>query len=384
MSWRPVLLVSDIHLAHQGREEVAADFARLVAAHPGHEIVLNGDNFNLSCDPPNRHPAESAASMIARQPSLREALRKHVLSGSPLTLLAGNHDAGVQHPETAAALRAVLDLSEDALLRVEPWLVRRGNVHIEHGHLYDPDNAPTHPLALPGSRSEPLGVALNRRFLGAHHRFIAVHQHEGNPFQNLRFAFQECGLRAPLVILQFLAVSAAVCAETAIGSRLHQERREGEARVANCAGSSGLGEPALRELRNAAPRPTHESFRRTFLRLYYDWMVASLAVPAGLVATAVGAGAAGAAVSAGSLGYMILSHKLRARRQLGMPEHLRRGAELVRRITNAGLVVFGHSHREDEAEGYVNLGSFGYPQRSGRPFGLLDERGRFERRSLAG
>jgi UDP-2,3-diacylglucosamine pyrophosphatase LpxH len=384
MSFPPVLIVSDIHLAHEGRDDVAADFARLVASHPGHEILLNGDNFNLSCDPPRRHPAESAASMLARQPRLREALRKHLLSGSPLTLLPGNHDAGVQHPETAAALRTILDLSEDAPLRVEPWLVRRGKVHIEHGHLYDPDNAPAHPLALPGYRSEPLGVALNRRFLGAHERFVAVHQHEGNPVQNLRFAFQECGLEAPLVILRFLAVSAAVCAETAFDSRLQDERRQGEAGISKCARSSGLGEPALRELLNAAPRPTHESFRRTFLRLYYDWMVASLAVPAGLVATVAGAGAGGAALSAASLGYMIVSHKRRARRHVGMPEHLRRGADLVRRLTNADLVVLGHTHREDESEGYVNLGSFGYPQRRGRSFGVLDERGRFERRSLAG
>ncbi len=381
---RPLVVLSDVHLAHEGREAVAFDLARLVASHPGHEVVLNGDIFNLSCDPRDRDPAESAAAMVAREPRLRSALRDHVASGSPLTFVAGNHDAGVQSPGFRSVLLGLLELRADAELRVEPWFLRRGSVHVEHGHLYDPDNAPAHPLAPPGYRSEPLGVALKRRFLGAHDKFVAVHQHEATPVENIKFAFQECGWRAPVIILRFCAVSASICAETAVRSRLAAERRRGEAGLARCSEATGVPEGTLRELLDAGPKPTHTSFRSTFLRLYYDRMLATLAVPAGLVAAAAGAGAGGAAVSIASIAYVAASVRRGANRNPGgMPGHLRRGASLVRRLTGASLVLFGHTHREDEAEGYLNSGSFGYPQSAERSFLRVDEHRRAERRVLS-
>ena len=382
---RPLVVLSDVHLGHEGRGSVALDLARVVASHPGHEIVLNGDIFNLSCDERGRDPAESAAAMVGREPQLRAALRDHVASGSPLTFLAGNHDAGVQFPEVQGALLGLLELGAGAALRVEPWFVRRDGVHIEHGHMYDPDNAPAHPLAPPGFRSEPLGVALKRRFLGPHDKFVSVHQHEATPVENIKFAFQECGLRAPAILLRFCAVSAAICAETAVRSRLAAEERRGEAELARCSATTGVPEATLRELLDAGPAPTHTSFRRTFLRLYYDRMLATLVVPAGLLAALAGAGAGGAALSLGSLAYVIASVRRGANRNPGgMPGHLRRGAALVRQLTGASLVLFGHTHREDQAEGYLNSGSFGYPQGTERSFLRVDERGRAERRVLPG
>jgi UDP-2,3-diacylglucosamine pyrophosphatase LpxH len=382
---RPLVVLSDVHLGHEGRDSVASDLARLVASHPGHEIVLNGDIFNLSCDPRGRNPAESAAAMWGRHPRLRGALRDHVASGSPITLLAGNHDAGVQTPGVRAALLGRLELTDDAELRVEPWFVRRNGVHIEHGHMYDPDNAQAHPLAPPAFRSEPLGVALKRRFLGAHDKFVSAHQHEATPVENIKFAFQECGLRAPLILLRFCAVSAAICAETSVRSRLGAEERRGEAELAGCAASTGIPEATLRELLEARPEPTHKSFRRTFLRLYYDRMMATFAVPAGLLAAFAGAGAGGVVLSVASLAYVMESVRRGANRNPGgMPGHLRRGAAIVRRLTGASLVLFGHTHRDDEAEGYFNSGSFGYPERTERSFLRVDERGRAERRTLPG
>jgi predicted phosphodiesterase len=53
-------------------------------------------------------------------------------------------------------------------------------------------------------------------------------------------------------------------------------------------------------------------------------------------------------------------------------------------LTGASLVLFGHTHREDEAEGYLNSGSFGYPQGAERSFLRVDESGRAERRLLSG
>jgi UDP-2,3-diacylglucosamine pyrophosphatase LpxH len=382
---RPLVVLSDVHLGHEGREAAATDLARLIVSSHGHEIVLNGDIFNLSCDPRGRNPAESATAMIGREPRLRAALRSHVASGSPVTFLAGNHDAGVQVSEFRGAVLGLLELAHDADLRVESWFVRRSGVHIEHGHMYDPDNAPAHPLAPPGFRSEPLGVALKRRFLGAHDGFVSVHQHEATPVENIKFAFRECGLSAPWILARFCAVSATICAETAVRSRLAGEERRGEAELASCAATTGVPETTLRELLRAGPPPTHTSFRRTFLRLYYDRMLASLAIPAGLIGAFLGAGAGGAALSVASAAYVVASLRMGANRNPGgMPGHLRRGAAIVRRLTGASLVLFGHTHREDEAEGYLNSGSFGYPQGSARSFLRVDERGRAERRLLPG
>ena len=61
-------------------------------------------------------------------------------------------------------------------------------------------------------------------------------------------------------------------------------------------------------------------------------------------------------------------------------QRLREAAALVADATDASLVVFGHTHREDEAPRYVNCGSFGYPKRPGRPFVAVDCRGRAQLR----
>jgi UDP-2,3-diacylglucosamine pyrophosphatase LpxH len=381
---RALVVLSDVHLGHQGRDAVASDLARLVAAHPGHEVVLNGDIFNLSQDPRGRDPAESTVAMLRAQPSLRSALRGHLKTGGPLTLLAGNHDAGVQHASVRPALLELLELGAEVELRVEPWFIKRNGVHIEHGHLYDPDNAPAHPLAPPSFRTEPLGVALVRRFLGQHEGFVSAHQHEAPPAKNIKYAFEQVGARAPLVLLHFCAVSALVCAETAWRPRLTAERRRGESGLGQCVAETGVPESTLRALLDAGPLPTHTSFHRTFMRLYFDRMLATIGVPAGLLG-GLAVGNAGFAIAAASLAYLVASYARGANRYpKGMPAHLRSGAVLVRELTGAELVIFGHSHREDETEGYLNLGSFGYTLRSERPYVRVDEYGRAKRRFLQG
>jgi len=59
------------------------------------------------------------------------------------------------------------------------------------------------------------------------------------------------------------------------------------------------------------------------------------------------------------------------------------GAELVRRVTGARLVVFGHTHCEDATEGYVNSASFSYTARQGSPYLRITPDGTAERREVA-
>ena len=72
-------------------------------------------------------------------------------------------------------------------------------MHVEHGHAYDPDNAPTHPLVVPSVATEPLGVALTRRFLAPNRAFDFAHATEITPFEALARAARVFGTRMPLL-----------------------------------------------------------------------------------------------------------------------------------------------------------------------------------------
>src|SRR6186713_1016489 len=133
---RPLVVVGDVHLEHAGSDDVARALAGLVAHSSGAELVLNGDVFNLSLDPAERDPVESVVAMLSQHDALRVALRAKLSAGGPVTLVPGNHDAGIAREGMRDALLAWLELGSDAPLTVVPWLVRRDGVHVEHGHVY--------------------------------------------------------------------------------------------------------------------------------------------------------------------------------------------------------------------------------------------------------
>ncbi len=136
----------------------------------------------------------------------------------------------------------------------------------------------------------------------------------------------------------------------------------------------------------ALPRPTHEDFTATFFRLYFDRVLATLGIAGGAARVLLGGvagGVVGGAMALSGALYLHRSAKRGVDRYSGLPvERLYAGAELVRRVTHAELVVFGHTHCEDEAEGYKNSASFSYTQRSGSPYLRLTRDGA-ERREIA-
>jgi UDP-2,3-diacylglucosamine pyrophosphatase LpxH len=380
---RPLVVVSDVHLGHRECGAAAADLAMLVDQHPGHEVVLNGDIFNLSCDARERDPAASAAEMVAAHPPLRAALQGHLAAGHALTLIDGNHDADVQRPSVRAALLDLLTGGAEAELQVAPWFIRRDGVHVEHGHLYDPDNGPPHPLAAPSYRSEPLGVALARRFLGPYNAWALADRYDATPMDNVKLMFRLFGARAPLAMLHYAAILGGLNVDAARRTRLFGDLAIGEEAMAGHAARTGVALTTLRALIAARPAPTHTSAWRTFTRLDFDGALAALLVPSGLLASPALGLVAGGAASGGGLAYLLASRARRANRAANhMPESLRAGAALVRQLTGATLVIFGHTHREDAADGYVNLGAFGDPPRPARTFVHVDEHGRADRRRL--
>ena len=382
----PLAIASDVHLAQSGSALSAERLAKLLEMHAGHEVVLAGDIFNLSLDAPSRDPAESVQSIVAQYPELVRAIARHLTAGHALTLIGGNHDAGVVSRGTRERLLTLCGVSDTARLSIEPWFIRRDDVHIEHGHVYDPDNAPAHPLAAWSPETEPLGISLTRRFLAPHDAFTFAHAHHTTPLQGLKHAFQTFRGRAPWMVVHYFATSSRLAAEAAVPERMGAEKARGAEEVAAFAARSHLAPGVVFALLQALPRPTHEDFGDTFFRLYFDRVLATLSVAGGaarLLFGGLAGGALGGAVALSGALYLRRSVKQGVDRYSSLPvKRLYAGAELVRRVTGARLVIFGHTHCEDEADGYVNSASFTYTGRRGAPYLYLGTDRQVERREL--
>ena len=381
---RPLVIVGDVHLSHAGSREKGDALAALVAEHPGAEIILNGDIWNLSLDPPSTEPLRSMRDMLEPERTLKQALRAHLGGGRPITVLPGNHDAAIVGAAARSALLEWLELGQNAPLAVGSWFVRRGGVHVEHGHVYDPDNAPTHPLTMPGAKHEPLGVALTRRFLAPNRAFDFAHATEITPVEALARAVRVFGTRMPLVLARYFATAGRFCGEAGWNDELLAELSAGEARVDAFSREAGVAPDVVRELIDDRPRPTHESFERSFFRLYFDRVVSAAAVAAGLTASVMARSRTplGLAVAGGL--YLAESQRRGRNRYEGLPvRRLRAASERVRSITRAELVIFGHTHVAEGEAGYLNPGSFTYRAGHGRPYAYVSREGRAERRELS-
>jgi predicted phosphodiesterase len=376
----PFIIVSDVHLSHTGSGPSADALASLLRRYPGHEVVLAGDVFGLSNDPPQRDPVESVQSLIRGYDGLRGALRAHLASGARLTLLAGNHDAALSNVGMRSAFLAAIELAEASPLSIKPWFIRRGRVHVEHGHVWDPDNAPAHPLANWSAATEPLGISLTRRFVARRKVWQFAHAHETTVMEGFRRAFQLFGARAPLLVLQYFAASTRICAETLFDRGLSAERARGRSAIPDVSTEAGVTEDAVRGLLEAMPEPTHTEFQRTFFRLYNDRVLALVGVGSGAACALSGALPLGAALALTGGAYLALNVKRSGARYRDQPVRLLRdGAETVRGFTGAELVVFGHTHVPVTEAGYANAGSFGYPASgAGRPYLVVTESGSAE------
>jgi UDP-2,3-diacylglucosamine pyrophosphatase LpxH len=325
-------------------------------------------------------------SILRSYPELVGAMQQHLAAGHALTFIGGNHDAGVVSHSTRERLLALCGLNADARLTIEPWFIRRGDVHVEHGHAHDPDNAPAHPLAMWSPETEPLGIALTRRFLSPHDAFTFAHAHHTTPLQGFLHAIKTFRARAPLIVAHYFVVASRLTAEAAVPERLGAEKVRGKGELGAFAERNGLTEDVVRQLLAELPRPTHEDFEQTFYRLYFDRVLATLAVAGGTARVLFGGvgGVVGGAMALSSALYLHRSVKKGVDRYSSLPQkRLHEGAERVRRVTGARLVVFGHTHCEDEAEGYKNSASFSYTYRKGSPYLVVSPDGDAERREIA-
>lgn len=380
---RPLVIVGDVHFSHGGRPETGQALARLVEAQAGSEIILNGDIFNLSLDAPERDPIESVLAMLRAEPALKAALRKHLAGTGRLTFVPGNHDAALSDPALRAPFLAWLELGGAAQATFSPWFVRRGRIHVEHGHVYDPDNAPTHPLVRPTPATEPLGVALTRRFLAPNRAFDFAHATEITPLEALLRAMRAFGTKMPRLLVRYFATSSHFCREAGWRPELARERDLGDELLPRAAPTLGLDLDVLRALLDDRPRPTHESFERSFFRLYFDRIAATLTASAGVSLGVLAKSRSALGLAALSGLYLVESQRRGRNRYEGLPvRRLRQASASVRDITGADTVIFGHTHVAETLPGYLNPGSFTYRAGAPRPYGWVGTDGRVERRTL--
>jgi len=372
---KPFIVASDLHLSADASAGTVRDLTRLMRGNPDHEFVLAGDVFNLSWEAPGRCAVEAVLALLSAHPQLADAFRAQLAARAPLTMIAGNHDAGLMSTEVREALLNKLELAADAPLEITPWFVRRADVHVEHGHFYDPDNAPAHPLAEWSPQTEPLGIAITRRFVRPSGVDHFLHAHDTTPLAGITKAFRVYGARTPLIISEWFRIAGKLCFETRDRSRFDAERRTGEAALSNFARTVEIEPEVLRTLLEGGAVPTHGNFQKTFMRLYFDRVFAS----SGLLLS----GAAYLAWKSRAVGvlsllaglYLIQSVQRTGNRYEDLPvERLRAAATRVRQLTSAKTVIFGHTHQVDEGPGYANSGSFGY-SRHGRPYVRVDTEG---------
>jgi hypothetical protein len=366
------LVLSDLHLVrdmYPGSVALAADLARLVAAHPGTRLLFLGDLFDLPASYPRRPHRRVVSEALEAHPEVRAAFARHLDTGGELWLLGGNHDAEVGTAGFAGHLLSALGASPGAAARVRtsPWFIREGALHLEHGHFYDPDNAPAHPLV---NGTSSLGVHLVEEFIapaGAHHY---LHVNDSPPLQLFLASFTLYGARAPHVIYRYFYAALTAMLKSGPFYRAHSEIHAGRALEAVFAGERGVHPDLVEALRAHGATPTLESLARTFSRLYFDRVIATLAMTGGLGAVAAGRPATGGTAAAlGAL--LMIASWARGRDRYGGAVHdrLAGSAQRIVDATGARLVIFGHTHREAIGDAYANTGSFAFPgQAPGRPY----------------
>lgn len=365
------IVVGDLHLVRDTPSGVVDDAVRLVEEHRGTRLVFLGDLFDLSADHPGAPRNTALRDAVETHARFARALGEHVDAGGDLWVVGGNHDAAAGDPDERDALLTGLRLDGErrARFRTSPWFFREDGVHLEHGHLFDPDNATAHPLVA-GARS--LGVHFVEEFIAPTGAFRYLNANDKTPLWLLASAFRWYGVRGPYVVFKYFdtAFRAMAASGGAFEASAATERSLGADRRAAYAGAHGVPLELVDALDGIRAVPTLASSLHTFKRLYLDRVGATVAMVAGALALASGKKGPGLALlSSGALAMGVSWAAGFDRYGGSVPEMLARGAAEVARVTDAKLVVMGHAHREALTESYANTGSFSFPRGApGRPF----------------
>ncbi len=360
------LVLGDLHLSTHAPEGAKADLVALVEAHRGARIVFAGDFFDLSAEVATSQ-SRSVSAGFSAHPHVAQALAEHVERDGEVVWLSGNHDCEIG--EDAGVITRALRLSAAAASRVKttPWFYRQGALHVEHGHLDDPDNAPPHPLA---SARGTLGVHFVEEFIAKTGAFAYLNANDDTPLRLLVSAFRWYGPRAPHVVYRYFLAAFAALGKSGRFYDGTADAARAEAGLEDFLTSSGYGEETARALMTERATPTMTSMQATIARLYLDRVAATVALLAGLSAFALGKRRLALLLGVAGLGGLAWSWSRGHDRYGGkVPALLDDGARRVARAAGASLVVFGHAHEIADREGYSNTASFAFPRGGGgRPY----------------
>lgn len=377
-----VVVLSDVHLSANLQPERERAVCQALARHPGLDVVFLGDLFEFSSSRAV-DPGVALGDMARANPALVAAIRQHTQTGARVFMVCGNHDAELAN--IGPHVTEVFGRNT----RVVPWCLQLGSVHLEHGHSFDRDNAPLHPLATHARAHESLGAALMRSVVVELDVRALAHAHDLTPSRALVAGVRTLGWRLPGVLLRLVGVLGFLTLAAAWGrwGARAAHRREGAKKLGPAASDSGVSEQALRALSEASPTPTHASFWRMAWRLYLDLPCAVLVAGFCAAFWCLGLTHAvwGVVASVAYMLTLVLGHLvgLDMRRYEPPLQALSRGSNMVARLTGASRVVFGHTHVEYDDGLYFNLGSFGYGGSAGRPYALVAPNGSVTRHFVA-
>lgn len=351
----------------------------LLGRFPSADLLCLGDLFDLSANTQHASALQAVGAYFDHYSRLTRALRKRLASGARVTLVVGNHDAELGASDVGRFLADYLDARRPDAFSIAPWFVRRGSIHLEHGHVWDEDNAPIHPLALPRRDEEPLGVALTRHVLAPTRAYQFAHAHQTTPLAGLRKAFGDLGVRAPEIVLRYFATGSRIL-WSAVNRRHESSARTGTRRGRGFAQSCGLAPGTVERLEALRPTPRQADPAATFARLYFDRASAAVLTTGAVLSGAFSQQVGYLVPAAAGLIYLAASRGDRAQRYSGwVVKRLESAALGIRPVVGARAVIFGHTHVAQARAGYANTGSFGFPTSRGRPFLLLESGERLSR-----
>ena len=366
------IVLGDLHLSTHAPPAVSTDLVALLAQRRGDRVIFAGDFFDSSAESP-RAPAEQALEAgFEAHPHVARALAEHAEAGGELVWIAGNHDPELGAAKIAGALRLGAAASR---VRVTPWFLREGGLHVEHGHLFDPDNAPAHPLA---SARGTLGVHFVEEFIAKTGAFAYLNANDKTPLELFTSAFRWYGRRGPHVVYTYFRAAFSALGKSGRFWQGESEAARAEAGLAAFLEDAGLDERSARALMSEHATPTMTSLRDTVARLYLDRVTATVSILAGVSAFALGRRRLALALGAAGFAGLAWSWSRGHDRYGGkVPARLDDGARRVARATGASLVVFGHAHEIADRDGYSNTASFAFPRGApGRPY--LEIEGSFD------
>lgn len=361
-------VLADLHLMRRTPKKLTRDLVSFIDAQRGQRIAFAGDLLDLSAESDRVPREQGIGEVLGAHPTIRRALGEHLDHGGELWFVAGNHDAEIAASDFRSNFLASLGtrVSREEQLRATPWFFHEGGLHIEHGHLYDPDNAPAHPL----SPCPSLGVHFVEEFIAKTGAHAYLNKNDGTPLNMFLSSFKLYGPRAPYVIMRFFSTSFGALLKSGPFYRAGEREKEGAMHEPRFAEDAAVADEIIRALLDDRPLPTLASMKRTFLRLYLDRVAASLGILGGAAYLLSGKKARGTLLlSLGLLGMFVSWSRGKNRYGGGVVRHLEEGAHRVGEITGAKYVIFGHTHRELTGERYANTGSFSFPSGSpGRPY----------------